>query len=53
MKNLYEKIFNRSTNFFSQKMQNLYLLNIIYRINFFPIPTDVFLVPYVLAKKNT
>ena len=26
--------------------------NIIYRIYFFPIPTDVFLVPYVLAKKK-
>ena len=53
MRNLYEKIFDRSINFFSQKNAKIYiyLISFIESI-FFPIPTDVFLVPYVLAKKK-
>ena len=53
MKNLYEKLFNKSINFFSQKNSKMYiyLISFIESI-FFPIPTDVFLVPYVLAKKK-
>ena len=53
MKNLYDKIFDRSINFFSQKNSRIYiyLISFIESI-FFPIPTDIFLIPYVLAKKN-
>ena len=53
MRNLYEKIFDRSINFFSQKNSRIYvyLISFIESI-FFPIPTDIFLIPYVLAKKN-
>ena len=53
MRNLYEKIFDRSINFFSQKKSKIYiyLISFIESI-FFPIPTDIFLIPYVLAKKN-
>ena len=53
MKNLYYKIFDRSINFFSQKNSRIYiyLISFIESI-FFPIPTDIFLIPYVLAKKN-
>ena len=53
MRNLYEKIFARSIDFFSQKNSRIYiyLISFIESI-FFPIPTDIFLIPYVLAKKN-
>ena len=53
MRNLYEKIYNKSINFFSQKNSRIYiyLISFIESI-FFPIPTDIFLIPYVLAKKN-
>ena len=53
MRNLYEKIFNRSINFCSQKNSKIYLYFISFIESiFFPIPTDIFLIPYVLAKKN-
>ena len=53
MRNLYEKIFNKSINFFSQKNSKIYiyLISFVESI-FFPVPTDIFLIPYVLAKKN-
>ena len=53
MRNLYEKIFDRSINFFSQKNSRIYvyLISFIESI-FFPVPTDIFLIPYVLAKRN-
>ena len=53
MINLYEKIFDRSINFFSQKNSKIYiyLISFIESI-FFPIPTDIFLIPYVLAKRK-
>ena len=53
MRNLYEKIFDISINFFSQKNSKIYiyLISFIESI-FFPIPTDIFLVPYVLAKRK-
>ena len=53
MRNLYEKIFDRSINFFSQKKSKIYiyLISFIESI-FFPIPTDIFLIPYVLAKRK-
>ena len=53
MRNLYEKIFDRSINFFSQKNSKIYvyLISFIESI-FFPVPTDFFLIPYVLAKNN-
>lgn len=53
MRNLYEKIFDRSINFFSQKNSKIYiyLISFIESI-FFPIPTDIFLIPYVLAKRK-
>ena len=53
MKNLYEKILNRSINFCSKKKSKIYiyLISFVESI-FFPIPTDIFLVPYVLAQKN-
>ena len=53
MRNLYEKIFDRSINFFSQKNSKIYvyLISFIESI-FFPIPTDFFLIPYVLAKRK-
>ncbi len=53
MRNLYEKIFERSINFFSKKNSRIYIFFISFIESiFFPIPTDIFLVPYVLAKKN-
>ena len=53
MRNLYEKIFNRSINFCSQKNSKIYIYFISFIESiFFPIPTDIFLIPYVLAKKN-
>ena len=53
MRNLYEKVFQSSINFFSQKNSKIYiyLISFVESI-FFPIPTDIFLVPYVLAKRN-
>ena len=53
MRNLYEKIFDRSIKFFSQKNSKIYiyLISFIESI-FFPIPTDIFLIPYVLAKRK-
>ena len=53
MRNLYEKIFQSSINFFSQENSKIYiyLISFVESI-FFPIPTDIFLVPYVLAKRN-
>ena len=53
MRKLYEKIFDRSINFFSQKNSKIfiYLISFIESI-FFPIPTDIFLIPYVLAKRK-
>jgi len=53
MRNLYEKIFDRSIIFFSQKNSRIYIYFISFIESiFFPIPTDIFLIPYVLAKKN-
>ena len=53
MRNLYEKIFDRSINFFSQKNSKIYIYFISFVESiFFPVPTDIFLIPYVLAKKN-
>ena len=53
MRNLYEKIFDRSINFCSQKNSKIYIYFISFIESiFFPIPTDIFLIPYVLAKKN-
>ena len=53
MRNLYEKIFDRSINFFSKKNSRIYvyLISFVESI-FFPVPTDIFLIPYVLAKRN-
>ena len=53
MRNLYEKIFDKKINFFSQKKSKIYiyLISFIESI-FFPIPTDIFLIPYVLAKRK-
>ena len=53
MRNLYEKIFDKSINFFSKKNSRIYvyLISFVESI-FFPVPTDIFLIPYVLAKKN-
>ena len=53
MKNLFEKIFKLSLDFCSKKNSKvfIYLISFIESI-FFPIPTDIFLFPYVLANKN-
>ena len=53
MRNLYEKIFDKSINFFSKKNSRIYvyLISFVESI-FFPVPTDIFLIPYVLAKRN-
>ena len=53
MKKLYEKILDTSLNFCSKKNSKfyIYLISFIESI-FFPIPTDVFLFPYVLVRKK-
>lgn len=53
MKNLYEKILDTSLNFCSKKNSSIYiyLISFIESI-FFPIPTDIFLFPYVLVRKK-
>ena len=53
MKNLYEKILDTSLNFCLKKNSKvyIYLISFIESI-FFPIPTDVFLFPYVLVRKK-
>ena len=53
MKNFYEKIVSFSLDFCSKKNSNIYL-NFISFIEsiFFPLPTDIFLLPYVLANKK-
>ena len=53
MKKLYENILNISIDFCSKKNSKIYLqlISFIESI-FFPIPTDIFLFPYVLANKK-
>ena len=53
MRNLYEKIFDKSINFFLKKNSRIYvyLISFVESI-FFPVPTDIFLIPYVLAKRK-
>ena len=53
MKKIYEKLINSIINFCSKKNSNSYL-NFISFIEsiFFPLPTDIFLLPYVLANKK-
>ncbi len=53
MKKLYEKILDTSLNFCSKKNSSIYiyLISFIESI-FFPIPTDIFLFPYVLVRKK-
>ena len=53
MKNLFNKILNLSVKFCSQKNSKkyIYFISFIESI-FFPIPTDIFLFPYILANKN-
>ena len=53
MKNFYEKVVSFSLDFCSKKNSNIYL-NFISFIEsiFFPLPTDIFLLPYVLANKK-
>ena len=53
MKNLYEKILDTSLNFCLKKNSKvyIYLISFIESI-FFPIPTDIFLFPYVLVRKK-
>ncbi len=53
MKKLYEKILDTSLNFCSKKKSSIYiyLISFIESI-FFPIPTDIFLFPYVLVRKK-
>ena len=53
MKKLYEKILNISIDFCSKKNSKIYLQLISFLESiFFPIPTDIFLFPYVLANKK-
>ena len=53
MKNLFEKIFNLSLDFCSKKNSKVYIYTISFIESiFFPLPTDIFLFPYVLANKN-
>ena len=53
MKNLYEKVLDTSLNFCLKKNSKvyIYLISFIESI-FFPIPTDIFLFPYVLVRKK-
>ena len=53
MKKLYEKILDTSLNFCSKKNSSvyIYIISFIESI-FFPIPTDIFLFPYVLVRKK-
>ena len=53
MRKIYEKLINSIINFCSKKNSNSYL-NFISFIEsiFFPLPTDIFLLPYVLANKK-
>lgn len=53
MKKLYENILYKSVDFCSKKKTKiyLYLISFIESI-FFPLPTDIFLFPYVLANKK-
>ena len=54
MRNLYEKLLNIIEDFFSKKNSKLYIyfLSFIESI-FFPLPTDIFLFPYVLTNKKS
>ena len=53
MKKIYKKILTTSLDFCSKKNSKFYLyfFSFVESI-FFPIPTDIFLFPYVLAQKN-
>ena len=53
MKSLYEKILDSCLNFCSKKNSKvyIYLISFIESI-FFPIPTDIFLFPYVLVRQK-
>ena len=53
MRKIYEKSINSIIDFCSKKNSNFYL-NFISFIEsiFFPLPTDIFLLPYVLANKK-
>ena len=53
MKRLYEKILDSCLNFCSKKNSKvyIYLISFIESI-FFPIPTDIFLFPYVLVRQK-
>ena len=54
MRNLYEKLLNIIEDFFSKKTSKLYIyfLSFIESI-FFPLPTDIFLFPYVPTNKKS
>ena len=53
MKKIYERFMNHSIELCSREnsASYIYLISFIESI-FFPIPTDIFLFPYILAKKN-
>ena len=53
MKQLYEKLLNVSVDLCSKKNSKIYIYFISFIESiFFPIPTDIFLFPYVLANKK-
>ena len=53
MKNIYEKIIKWCINFCSKKNSKIYLNTISFIESiFFPLPTDIFLFPFVLANKK-
>ena len=53
MKKIYEKIIKWCINFCSKKNSKIYLNTISFIESiFFPLPTDIFLFPYVLANKK-
>jgi len=53
VRKIYERVMNRSIQLCSKKNSEpfLYFISLIESI-FFPIPTDIFLFPYILAKKK-
>ncbi len=53
MRNFLNNVFDRTLNFCKKKRADsiLYFISTIESI-FFPIPTDIFLIPYILAKKE-
>ena len=54
MRNLYEKLTNKCLSFCKKKKSRvvLYLTSFVESI-FFPIPTDVFLIPFILSNKKS